>query len=268
MEVLLLDDEGGVTPPGDIGEIAVMSRYLAVGYWQEPALTAEAFRPAFDDPEARIYRTGDLGRFDKNGCLDYLGRNDFQGKVRGQRVNLADIEAEFLRVDGVREAVATIRPSGDGENQLVIYYTELANQPLNLDKVWPRLRDRLDNSSLPSALVKVERLPLNANGKVDRSALPHPHRTRLLAAAPVLPRSDIELRLVNIWKDVLDLDQVGVEDSFLDLGGDSLQLMRMLNRVRQVFGRDVSISEFVDFPCVSAMAKILLGSAQNFEGSS
>lgn len=268
MEVLLVDEEGGVTPPGDIGEIAVKSRYLAVGYWQEPALTAEAFRPALDDPEARVYRTGDLGRFDENGCLDYLGRKDFQGKVRGQRVNLADIEAEFLRVAGVREAVATIRPGRNGENQIVIYYTMLANQPLNEDKVWPHLRARLDNYSVPSALVKLERWPLNANGKVDRRALPHPHWTRPIAAAPALPKNETELRLVNIWKDVFGLDQIGVDDSFLELGGDSLQLMRMFNRVRQVFGREVSISEFFDSPCISALAKILRGSAQNVDRSS
>jgi amino acid adenylation domain-containing protein len=267
MEVLLVDEGGGATRPGDIGEIAVKSRYLAVGYWQEPALTAEAFRPAFDDPEARVYRTGDLGRFDENGCLDYLGRKNFQGKVRGQRVNLADIEAEFLRVAGVREAVATIRPGRNGENQIVIYYTMLANQPLNEDKVWPHLRARLDNYSVPSALVKLERLPLNANGKVDRRALPHPHWTRPIAAAPALPKNVTELRLVNIWKDVFGLDQIGVDDSFLELGGDSLQLMRMFNRVRQVFGREVSISEFFDSPCISALAKILRGSAHNVDRS-
>jgi aryl carrier-like protein len=262
-----VDEGGGVTPPGDIGEIAVKSRYLAVGYWQEPALTAEAFRPAFDDPEARVYRTGDLGRFDENGCLDYLGRKDFQGKVRGQRVNLADIEAEFLRVAGVREAVATIRPGRNGENQIVVYYTMLANQPLNEDKVWPHLRARLDNYSVPSALVKLERWPLNANGKVDRRALPDPHWPRPIAAAPALPKNETELRLVNIWKDVFGLDQIGVDDSFLELGGDSLQLMRMFNRVRQVFGREVSISEFFDSPCISALAKILRGSAHNVDRS-
>ena len=257
MEVSVLDEQGRPARCGDTGEIAVKSRYLAVGYWRQPDLTAEAFKPALDDPEARIYRTGDLGRLDENGCLDYLGRKDFQEKVRGRRVNLANIEAEFLIIDGVREAVAVVKPDMQGENQIAVYYTEQDDQPLNLNEVWTRLRDRLESHSLPSALIKLDCLPLTANGKVDRNALPHAHKQRLLAAPATPPKTPSEISLVAIWKDILGLDQIGADDSFLELGGDSLQLMRMLNRVRQIFGRDVSIPGFFVSPTVSALAKIL-----------
>ena len=268
VEVSVLDERGRPAPCGDLGEIAVKSRYLAVGYWQQPQLTAEAFKPALDDPEARIYRTGDLGQLDENGCLEYLGRKDFQEKVRGRRVNLANIEAEFLLIDGVLEAVAGVKADRDGENQIAVYYTELDDRPVNLDEVWNRLRDRLDKHSLPSALVRLDRLPLNANGKVDRRALPHPHKQRLLAAPVAAPNTQSELALVAIWKDILDLDQIGVDDSFLELGGDSLQLMRMFNRVRHVFGREVSVAEFFASPRISALAKRLDGGAAQSNDSS
>jgi amino acid adenylation domain-containing protein len=256
MDVSVLDEEGRAAPCGEIGEIAVKSRYLAVGYWQQPDLTAKAFKPALDDPEARIYRTGDLGRLDESGCLDYLGRKDFQEKVKGGRVNLANIEAEFMLVHGVREAVAAVRPDREGENLIAVYYTELDNQLVNLDEAWTRLRDRLDGFSLPSALIKLDRLPLNINGKVDRHALPNPHKTRLLSTPAAPAKNEIEIALVAIWKDILCLDQVGVDDSFLELGGDSLQLMRMFNRTRDVFSHDVSIAEFFAAPTVSGLAKI------------
>jgi hypothetical protein len=267
MEVVLLDDEGRATPPGEVGEIAVKSRYLAVGYWQQPALTTEVFKPALAGPETRVYRTGDLGRQDERGCLDYLGRKDFQHKVRGQRVNLVDIEGEFLRMEGVRETVAVVRRDRDGENHIVIYYTAIDDQTLNLDEVRAHLGSCLDQHAVPSALVKLDRLPLNANGKVDRQALPHPRRERPLATAIVPPANDTELGLVAIWQDVLDLDQIGAHDSFFELGGDSLQLMRMLNRVWQIFGREISIGELFFSPSVFTLAKILDSPVKNDQRS-
>ena len=261
MEVSVLDEQGRPAPCGEIGEIAVNSRYLAVGYWRQPDLTAEAFKPALDDPAARVYCTGDLGRLDENGCLDYLGRKNFQEKVKGRRINLADIETEFLRVDGIREAVAVIGPDRHGENQIAIFYTALDNKPVNLDEARSHLRNRLDNYSMPSALVKLDRLPLNANGKVDRGALPYLRKQRLLSAPAAPAKTQIEIMLVAIWKDLLDLDQVGVDDSFLELGGDSLQLMRMINRVRHTFGREILIADFFLSPTVSALGRILDGNA-------
>lgn len=268
MEVSVLDKQGRPAPCGEIGEIAVKSRYLAVGYWRQPDLTAEAFKPAPDDPAARVYRTGDLGRMDENGCLEYLGRKDFQEKVRGQRVNLANIEAEFLLIDGVREAVAVVGPDREGENRLAVYYTEWPGRPVDLDKAWSGLRDRLESHSLPSALIKLDRLPLNANGKIDRRALPHPHKQRMLSAPAAPAKTQSEIMLVAIWKDLLGLDQIGIDDSFLELGGDSLQLMRMLNRARERFGRDVSIAEFFAAPTVFGLAKILDRHDKTADGSS
>ena len=257
MKVSVLDEEDRPVPHGDTGEIAVGSRYLAVGYWQQPDLTAEAFKASPDDPETRTYRTGDLGRLDESGCLEYLGRKDFQEKVRGQWVSLPRIENEFLLINGVCEAVAAVGLDQEGEKQIAVYYTELDGRPVNLAEAWLRLQDRLDGSPLPSALIKLDRLPLNANGKVDRRALPSPHKTRLLSTPPAPPRNQIEVALVALWKDILCIDQIGVDDSFLALGGDSLQLMRMFNRVRQVFGHDVPITEFFVAPTVSDLAKIL-----------
>jgi amino acid adenylation domain-containing protein len=257
MEVSVLDEQGQPAPVGQIGEIAVQSRYLAVGYWQAPDLTAEAFKPSPDDPRKRMYRTGDLGRLDGNACLEYLGRKDFHDKVRGHRLSLADIEAALLGIDGIREAVASVRPDRAGENQLAVYFTAWPDRAPALAQLWSSLRERLEGYSLPIALIRLDRLPLNANGKIDRRALPEPHRQRLLVAAPISPRTQGESALVMIWKEVLELDEIGVEDSFMELGGDSLQLMRMINRVRQVLGVEVAITEFFAAPCIAALADSL-----------
>jgi acyl-coenzyme A synthetase/AMP-(fatty) acid ligase/acyl carrier protein len=257
MEVSVLDEQGEPAPVGQIGEIAVHSRYLAVGYWQAPDLTAKAFKASANDPEKRIYRTGDLGRLDENGCLEYLGRKDFYEKVRGQRVSLTDIEVELLHIDGIREAVAAMRTDGAGENRLAVYFTEWPDRPVDLARLWSSLRERLKDHLLPSALIRLDRLPLNSNGKIDRRALPEPHRQRLLGAPAVSPRTPSELSLIDIWKDVLDLDEIGVEDSFIELGGDSLKVMRMINRVRQEFGIEVPIGEFFAAPRIATLAERL-----------
>lgn len=257
MEISLLSDDGQLVPVGEVGEIVIKSRYLALGYWEQPELTAQAFTPALEDPQARIYRTGDLGRMDRDGCLEYLGRKDFQAKVRGQRVNLADVEAAFLHIDGVREAVATIRPDKAGENQIIVYYTASDGRTVYLDEVRRQVRDRLDDYSIPSILVRLDVLPVNMNGKVDRLALPEPVGQRTIAATSVAPSTQVELALANIWVEILDLDQVGVNDSFLHLGGDSLKIMRMLNRVNQLFGVNISMGEFFPSPTISSLERLL-----------
>jgi amino acid adenylation domain-containing protein len=257
MEVSLLDEQGQPALLGEVGEIAVRSRFLAVGYWQRPDLTASAFKPEPGDPQMRTYRAGDLGRLDGEGCLDYLGRKDFQEKVSGQRVSLAHIEAELLRIDGILEAAAAVKPNRAGDNQLVAYYTELTDCPADPEKIWRDLRIRLEGHMLPSALIRLDRLPLNANGKIDRRALPEPSRRRLLPYPVVQPSAADEAALVAIWRDILDLDEIGVEDSFIELGGNSLQAMQMLNRVLKVFGNDVPISEFFAAPRIIALGQKL-----------
>ena len=256
MEVSLFSDDGQVVPAGDVGEIAVRSRYLALGYWEQPELTAKAFTLALDDSQARIYHTGDWGRMSRDGCLEYLGRKDFQAKVRGQRVNLAEVEAAFLGIQGVREAVAVIRPDNAGENRIVVYYTS-DGRTVYMDELRTQFRDRLDDYSTPSTLVRLDHLPLNINDKVDRLALPEAVSQRTLAAAPVAPSTQVECALANIWTEILGLDQVGVNDSFLYLGGDSLQIMRMLNRVNQLFGENITIGEFFPSPTISSLERLL-----------
>ncbi len=255
MEISILDEQGRPMPIGEVGEIAVRSRYLAVGYWQRPDLTAAAFKT--EPGQFRTYRTGDLGRLSGDGCLDYLGRKDFQEKVSGQQVSLVHVESELLRIDGVREAVAAVKPNRAGDNQLVAYYTEHADRPVDPAKLWSELRIRLEGHPLPAFLVRLDQLPLNANAKIDRGALPEPHRERLLLDPAAAPSTAEETALAAIWREILDLDEVGVEDSFIELGGNSLQAMQMLNRVHQVFGNDVPIGEFFAAPRIVALAKKL-----------
>lgn len=258
-EVLLLDENDQPSGPGEIGQIAIKSRYLALGYWKQPALTAAAFRAIADEPGMRMYLTGDLGRFIDGQCLEYLGRKDFQTKLHGRRINLAEIEAELLKIAGIREAIVVIRPDTTGESRLTAYYTHSHELSLSPAGIREALRPRLPEHAMPFQLIPLDALPLNSNGKIDREALPAPRRRRPTLTTPYKPPTgETQILLTTIWRQILDLEEVGIDDSFLDLGGDSLQAMRMLARCLNAFGVDIPIAHFFDQPTIAGLSKIMI----------
>ena len=257
MEVCVISEDGLIVPSGEIGEIAVKSLYLALGYWDRPDLTALAFIPDLQDPEARIYRTGDLGRMDPAGCLEYLGRKDSRAKIHGQWVDLAAVEAEILAIDGVHEAVAVIREDQAQNKHVIVYYTAADHPRYHPDAIKALMGHHLQPSPRPSRLVRLDRLPLTVNGKIDRLALPNPNKQRQLETEATPAHTPVETVLVGIWTEILELEHIGTEDSFLALGGDSLQMMRMLNRVMQIYGVTISFSEFFPMPTISNLAAML-----------
>jgi acyl carrier protein len=248
LRLYVLDPARRPVPIGVPGELYVGGAGVARGYLNRPELTAERF---VDDPFApgRLYRTGDRVRWMADGTLEYLGRLDEQVKIRGFRIELGEIEARLAEHPEVREAVVLAREDVPGDRRLVAYVVG----EVEVEALRAHLRQGLPEYMVPAAFVVLDALPLTANGKLDRKALPAPE----LAPAEetyVAPRTAVEEVLAEIWAEVLSLERVGVHDSFFDLGGHSLLIMRLLAKVQATFDLEVSIRTVFSTPTLEAMA--------------
>ena len=257
-DVLLLDENGDEIGFNEIGQIAVKSRYLSPGYWNSPDLTATAFLPCSQGLEERTYLTGDMGRMLADGCLTHLGRKDFQVKIRGQRIEVAEIEMALLDLNTIKEAVVAAREDQSGERRLVAYLVSKEQPRPAVAALRRALAEKLPDFMIPSSYMWMDALPLNANKKVDRRALPDPGNSRpeldpLFAA----PRTFIEEAIAKIWAEVLSLDQVGIHDNFFELGGHSLAATRVVSQVIQTFQLELPLKALFDSPTVAEMAKII-----------
>jgi amino acid adenylation domain-containing protein len=256
----LLDGGGRPVPIGVPGEIHVGGAGVARGYLARPALTAERFVP---DPFVgetaggvgglRLYRSGDLARWRRDGDLEYLGRIDRQVKVRGFRIELGEIEAALAEHPGVREAAVVAREDRPGDVRLVGYVSSAAEARPSPQELAAFLAERLPGYMVPAAWVLLDRLPLTANGKVDRAALPAPEE-RGRAGAYLAPRSPVEQVLAGIWEEVLERQRVGVEDDFFALGGHSLVAAQVTSRVLKAFSVELPLRLLFEHPTVAALA--------------
>lgn len=257
-EILLLDDNGRSVSPGQVGEIAVRSRYLAAGYWRRPELTQTKFLADPEDGNQRIYLTGDLGRQQPDGCLEHLGRKDFQVKVRGYTVSTATIEAALLELEEVKEALVVTQENQAGESQLVAYLVPYQPPAPTVTTLRRTLAQTLPDYMIPAAFVTLARLPLTATGKIDRRALPLPSQARPDLETPfVAPRTPLEEALAQIWTEVLSVDQVGIHDNFLELGGHSLAATQVISRVIDRFRIELPLKFLFDSPTVADMAAVI-----------
>ncbi|HEX8558455.1 MAG TPA: amino acid adenylation domain-containing protein [Pyrinomonadaceae bacterium] len=258
----VLDESLRVTPPGVAGELYVGGAGLARGYLGRPALTAERFLPdPFSaEPGARLYRTGDVVRYAAGDEIEYLGRCDEQVKVRGFRIELGEIEAVLAQHASVREAVVILREDAAGDKRLVAYLVAAAGDGAQAapsdGELRLHLKERLPEYMMPAAFVRLERMPLTPNGKLDRRALPEPAAARPdLESAFVASRTPVEEMLINFWRETLGLEQVGVHDSFFALGGHSLLATQLMSRVRETFGVELPLRELFEQPTVAEFAR-------------
>jgi thioesterase domain-containing protein/acyl carrier protein len=258
VEIRVLDDNGRAVDDGQAGEVAVRGRYLADGYWRQPELTQATFLTDPADPGMRVYRTGDVGRLRPDGCLELLGRKDHQVKVRGYRVHPGQIEAALAEHEAIREAVVTAAADTDADSRLVAYFVAAVSPAPHAGVLRQFLRARLPAYMVPSVFVSLESLPVNANGKVDRAALPPPPMWARRPADFVAPRSPLEHQLAGIWEDLFGMGPIGATDDFFDLGGDSLLAAALVTAVEETCGRAVSPSVLLDAPTVGALALALL----------
>ena len=255
-EVILLDENGGAVGVGQVGEIAIKSRYLASGYWRRPKLTQAKFVPCADGGDQRIYFSGDLGRMEPDGCLFHLGRKDFQVKVRGYRVEIGEVETALLEHPAVKEVAAAGRKMPSGDTQLVAYVVPTAGQMPTVTALRSFLQEKLPDYMAPSAFVMLHALPYTPNGKLDYGALPAPERLRAeLAAAYVAPKSALEHRIVTVWQEVLGVETVGVQDNFFDLGGHSLLLAEVHSKLQDILQQDIPIVDMFKHPTINALVE-------------
>ncbi|RKH42398.1 amino acid adenylation domain-containing protein, partial [Corallococcus llansteffanensis] len=254
----VLDTHGDTVGVGVPGELYVGGDGLAWGYLHRPDLTAERFVPhGFStEPGARLYRTGDKARWKEDGTLEFLGRTDFQVKVRGFRIEPGEIEAALMRYASVAEAAVVVRDVG-GDKRLVAYVVAKPGQDLDPKAVEAALRQQLPEYMVPSALGVLDALPLSANGKVDRKALPALEVSATQAEDFIAPRDALESQLATVWEEVLGVHPVGVRSSFFALGGHSLLAVRMVAVLRERLGRHVPLAALFQHPTVEALAKLL-----------
>ncbi|MGH7796363.1 MAG: non-ribosomal peptide synthetase [Candidatus Binatia bacterium] len=260
MRVYLVDDEGRDVGPNTIGQLVVQSRYLSLGYWDRPELTATKFLPDREGGDQRLYLTGDLGRMTADGCFFHVGRTDFQVKIRGYRVNTGEVEMIMLAHAGIKQVAVLSRTGKNNETCLVAYYVPAQNATSTGAKLRAYLRERLPEYMVPSAFVKLDALPTAPSGKVDRCALASLENIEMESAVLfVASRTPIEATLAKVWMQILGTERVGIHDNFLELGGHSLNAFQIIARVREIFGVELSIQSFIDVnsATVAAMAELI-----------
>ncbi len=270
--IYLLDAHGEPVPVGAVSELCVGGAGVARGYLHRPELTAERFvrDPFSGEPGARMYRTGDLARYLPDGNLEFLGRNDHQVKIRGYRIELGEIEARLCEHSTVREAVVVAREDAPGalcrpvfpwarDKRLIAYLTTMprgGDAPAGelVAALRQHLADQLPEYMVPSAFVRLEALPLTANGKLDRKALPAPDSGAVLARAYEAPRGTMEETLATVWAELLGLDRVGRRDHFFELGGHSLVAVKLVERLRRL-GVDIELRLVYQGPILEDLAQ-------------
>ncbi|WP_164783988.1 non-ribosomal peptide synthetase/type I polyketide synthase [Mesorhizobium sp. M5C.F.Cr.IN.023.01.1.1] len=251
----ILDRYGNPAPVGAIGELYIGGVGIARGYINRDKLTGELFRPnPFDDePQSRLYRTGDRARYRADGTIEFLGRKDGQIKIRGMRVELAEIEQCLMEHENVRACCVTLRDRFDDNASLTAYVVRRPESSEDIDELQAFLRAALPGYMVPSQFVFLPQLPTNRSGKIDRRALPEPRNASKLKAV-TLPTDGLQTEVAEIWKDVLKLDSVGVEDNFFDVGGHSLAIVQVQARVHDRLGIDCKILDLFEHPTIRTLA--------------
>jgi hypothetical protein len=248
-------------PVGVPGELYIGGAGLARGYLNRPELTAQKFiaNPLSQEPNARLYKTGDLARYHSDGNIEYLGRIDHQVKVRGFRIELGEIEAVLSQHPVVQQSVVIVREDIPGNQQLVVYLVHHKEQaPPTASELRHFLKQQLPEYMAPSAFVMLESLPLTPNGKVDRRALPSPEGLRAdLAEAYVPPRTELEQMIATVWQEVLRVEKVGIHDNFFDQGGHSLLVVQVHRKLQEILQRNLLITEMFKYPTISSLVEYL-----------
>jgi amino acid adenylation domain-containing protein len=254
-QMYVLDERLELVGPGVAGALYIGGVQVGRGYLRRPELTAERFvaDPYSNEPGARMYWTGDVGRWMAEGQLEYLGRADEQVKLRGQRIELGEIEATLRDCEGVRDAAVVVSERADGEKRLVGYVvTETATN----NNIKEYLRERLPEYMVPSTFVRLEELPLTPSGKLDRRALPAPESVIVEAVdGYVAPRTPVAELLAQTFAEVLGVEEVGADESFFDLGGHSLLATKVVSRVREAFRVEIALRALFERPTVAQLAR-------------
>ncbi|MFC2145920.1 amino acid adenylation domain-containing protein [Acidobacteriota bacterium] len=261
-------------PPGVHGELCITGESLARGYLNNPELTAGKFvQDLWDFYDSHdgyhrsyiTYRTGDLARWLWDGNIEFLGRIDYQVKIRGYRVELAEIENQLLLYPGIKEAVVTAGERKSGDRYLSLYFAVDKEEEIAAARLREYLSGKLPDFMIPTYFIRLEKLPLTASGKIDRRALPQPGKdvSREIDEGYAAPGNEIEASLALIWERVLEIDDVGINDNFFEVGGHSLKAISVVSMIHRELQKEISIRDIFDYPTIKQLGE-LLGEAENF----
>ncbi len=258
-QTYILDVNLQPVPIGVLGELYLGGAGLARGYFNQPALTGDQFLPNPFDHElgARLYRTGDLARYLPDGNLEFLGRIDQQVKIRGFRIELGEIEAVLSQFPNVQQAAVIAKEVTPGDLQLVAYFVSISGKKSTDDELRNFFKQKLPEYMVPAFFVALTALPLTPNGKLDRKALSAQEQEQRCFTERSIPRTPVEALLATIWKDVLGLKQVGIQDNFFEVGGHSLKAMQVIARLRSAFAIELPIGCFFQFPTIAELSKYI-----------
>jgi len=268
-ELYVLDERMQPVVAGVRGELYIGGAGLARGYVGRAELTAAKFvpHPYSERGGERLYRTGDVVRQRRDGRVEFVGRMDQQVKVRGHRIELGEIETVLREHEGVRDAVVVVREDEGGSKRLVGYVVKAAGAAAGAKEWRSYLKERLPEYMVPGQFVELAELPLNANGKVDRKALPEVERQAVAGEEYVAPRTPVEELVANVWAEVLGVARVGVYDNFFELGGHSLLATRIVSRIREVFDLELPVRTIFESPVVADFAvAIVQAQAEQVDG--
>ena len=265
--VYILDDHNEIQPIGIVGEICLGGDGLARGYLNNAELTSEKFITHPFSTGERLYKTGDLGRWLSDGTIEFVGRMDDQVKLRGYRIELGEIESVVQGYEGVSSSIVLVKEMSTGDRELVSY---LVGDTINVDELRNYLIGILPSYMIPSHFVLIDTIPLNSNGKVDKKSLPNPDGTSISRGVDYVgPRNEEEEKLVAIWSDVLGIskENIGVKSNFFELGGNSFKIIRLLNRINNVFGYELKVVDLFRYPTIDLFSNRINsnGSVQEME---
>ena len=262
VQIFLLDEKNEPVKNGGEGIIAVRSARLRQGYWRQPELTAEKFLTDGSNPNLRIFISNDLGKFLPDGSLEHLGRVDQLVKIRGQRVDLGEVESALLATELAQEAVVIAREDAAGEKRLAAYIVPRAGADVSPQNFRRGLRAQLPEYMIPNDFVALEKLPQTAGGKIDRRALPLPAPAKKNGLSrSKRPRDVVEIRLTRIWESVLHVSSIARNDDFFELGGSSLKSVEVLLRIEELFHVPLPPSTLVEYSTVEKLAALLVDHA-------
>ncbi|MBN2535367.1 MAG: amino acid adenylation domain-containing protein [Spirochaetales bacterium] len=258
-KLYIVDRNNRLQPPGVAGELCISGSGLARGYFNRPELTDEKF---IDNPFARgerMYKTGDVCRWQPDGTLEFIGRIDDQVKIRGYRIEPGEVENAISQLKGIKECVVVAREKG-GELYLCCYIVE--DHAIAIEDIREKLMDNVPHYMIPAYFVKLTSLPLTENGKIDKKRLPEPEAL-INRGTFTSPRHDVDRALQNIWKEILEMEKVSINDNFFEIGGHSLKATRVISYIKKILKADVSVREFLERPTIEELSDYLLSSKEN-----
>nr|WP_150149854.1 non-ribosomal peptide synthase/polyketide synthase [Bacillus swezeyi] len=252
---LIMDEDGKLLPIGVPGELCIAGDGLSKGYLNRDELTSETFISHPFIPGERLYKTGDLAKWLPDGNIEFIGRIDHQVKIRGFRIELGEIESQLEKHEDINETIVTAREDGESRPYICAYIT--ANRELPLEELRGFLGEKLPDYMIPAYFVKLDKLPLTKNGKVDRKALPEPDRTAGTETEYEAPRNETEEKLTAIWRDILGVEKIGINDHFFEIGGHSLKAAAMASKIQKELKTETPLRQIFKTPTIKGLGKYI-----------